>query len=35
MEQNLCKNPELIDEKTAELEEAGTLPAGLPSQGSG
>ncbi|MEX2275684.1 MAG: cytochrome c [Actinomycetota bacterium] len=28
-EQNLCTNPELIDEKTAELEEAGTLPKGL------
>jgi mono/diheme cytochrome c family protein len=28
-EQNLCTNPKLIDEKTAELEEAGTLPKGL------
>ncbi|MEX0755119.1 MAG: c-type cytochrome [Actinomycetota bacterium] len=31
-DQNLCTNEELIAEKTAELDEAGTLPLGLPSQ---
>jgi hypothetical protein len=31
-EQNLCTNADLIEEKTAELDEQGSLPTGLPSQ---